>query len=150
MPPHSKDRKKSLHLVPRPPKVGHIDPHQHNPFSLPRRSSMSRPLNRRKFLQASAFSAGAAGFYLTGGVTETRAQESANNRLNIAVIGCGGQGAGNLSNVIGPPTAPRENLVAMCDVDDNTARGHFNTYPNVPKFKDFRVMLDRVRNIDAV
>jgi len=111
---------------------------------------MSRTLNRRKFLQATAASAGAAGFYLTGGVTETRAQNSPNELLNVAVIGCGGQGAGNLTNVVGTPAAPRENLVAMCDVDDATASGHFDRFPNVPKFKDFRVMLDRVRNIDAV
>jgi predicted dehydrogenase len=111
---------------------------------------MSRSLNRRKFLQATAASAGAAGFYLTGGVTESRAQNSANNRLNIAVVGCGGQGGGDLGNVIGPADNPRENLVAMCDVDDARASGHFNNFPNVPKFKDYRVMLDRVRNIDAV
>jgi predicted dehydrogenase len=111
---------------------------------------MSRNLSRRKFLQASAASAGAAGFYLTGGVTETRAQNSPNNRLNVAVIGCGGQGGSDLSNVIGPANATRENLVAMCDVDDARASGHYNSFPNVPKFKDYRVMLDRVRNIDAV
>jgi len=111
---------------------------------------MSRPLNRRKFLQASAASAGAAGFYLTGGVTETRAQNSPNNRLNIAVVGCGGQGSGDLGRIVGSAAAPTENLVAMCDVDDARASARYNEFPNVPKFKDFRVMLDRVRNIDAV
>ncbi len=112
---------------------------------------MSRPLNRRKFMQASAASAGAAGFWLTGGL-ELRGQDTtpANNRLNIAIIGCGGQGGGNLRNVVGTPQAPTETLVALCDVDDARAAGSFNAYPNVPKFKDFRVMLDRVRNIDAV
>ena len=65
---------------------------------------MSRPLNRRKFMQASAASAGAAGFWLTGGL-ELRGQDTtpANNRLNIAIIGCGGQGGGNLRNVVGTP-----------------------------------------------
>ena len=57
---------------------------------------MSRSLSRRKFLKTSAVSAGAAGFWLTGGL-ELRAQDNTpNNRINIAVVGCGGQGDGNL------------------------------------------------------
>jgi predicted dehydrogenase len=109
---------------------------------------MSR-LSRRKFLKTSAIatgaiSANAAGFWLAGGVEAQEKKQAANERLNIAVIGCGGQGGGNLNNV------SRENIVALCDVDDARARDSFNRYPNVEKFKDFRVMLDRVRNIDAV
>lgn len=105
---------------------------------------MSRSLNRRKFLQTSAASAGAAGFWLTGGL-ELRAQDNTpNNRLNIAVVGCGGQGGSDLGNVAG------ENIVALCDVDDARAAAAFNRYPNVTKFKDFRVMLDRTRTLDAV
>jgi len=105
---------------------------------------MSRPLNRRKFLQTSAVSAGAAGFWLTGGNESTAQDNAPNNRLNVAVVGVGGRGSANLGGVAG------ENIVALCDVDDNRAREAYNRYPNVPKFKDYRQMLERVRNIDAV
>ena len=58
---------------------------------------------------------------------------SANNRLNIAVIGVGGRGRANWSRV------PQENIVAMCDVDDNRAKDGYNMHPNVRKFKDFTI-----------
>jgi cell division GTPase FtsZ len=48
---------------------------------------------------------------------------SANNRLNIAVIGVGGRGRANWSNV------PKENIVAMCDVDDNRALDGYKMFP---------------------
>jgi predicted dehydrogenase len=105
---------------------------------------MGRKLNRRKFLQAGALSATAAGFWLTGGVTQVRAGQPATERLNIAVIGCGGQGASDLGNVSG------ENIVALCDVDDARAAGSFDKYPKVQKYKDFRRMLDTQKDIQAV
>ncbi len=108
---------------------------------------MGRKLSRRRFMQASALSATAAGFWLTGGVTEARAgqQPSANNRLNIAIIGAGGRGRDNVGGVAG------ENIVALCDVDEDRARDVFNKYPKVPKYQDFRVMLDKQgKEIDAV
>jgi predicted dehydrogenase len=105
---------------------------------------MTHRLSRRRFIQTSAVSATAAGFWLSGGVTETRAAQGANDKLNIAVIGCGGQGASDLGNVSG------ENIVALCDVDDQRAGGSFNKYPNVPKYKDFRVMLEKQKDIQAV
>ena len=70
---------------------------------------------------------------------------SANNRLNVAVIGVGGRGQANWSRV------PQENIVAMCDVDDNRAKDGYKLHPKVRKFKDFRVMFDKMhKEIDAV
>tara|TARA_Y100000768_G_C23536892_1_gene477451 strand:+ start:69 stop:524 length:456 start_codon:yes stop_codon:yes gene_type:complete len=70
---------------------------------------------------------------------------SPNNRLNIAVIGVGGRGKANWSKV------PRENIIAMCDVDEKRAAAGYNMFPKVKKFKDFRVMFDKMANeIDAV
>jgi len=38
----------------------------------------------------------------------------------------------------------------MCDVDDNRAAANFAKYSKQPKYKDFRVMLDKEgKNIDA-
>ncbi|MSQ96330.1 MAG: Gfo/Idh/MocA family oxidoreductase [Gemmataceae bacterium] len=107
---------------------------------------MSRRVSRRRFLQASSLSAAAAGFWLTAGVTESHArQNDPLRRLNVAVIGAGGQGGGNLGNV-----ARTENIVALCDVDQARAAKSFNAHPNAAKFADFRVMLDRQRDIEAV
>ncbi|PCJ52367.1 MAG: NADH-dependent dehydrogenase [Candidatus Hydrogenedentota bacterium] len=69
----------------------------------------------------------------------------ANNRLNIAVVGVGGRGRVNLDGVAG------ENIVALCDVDDHRASDAYAAFPKVKKFKDYRVMLDKMdREIDAV
>lgn len=104
---------------------------------------MSR-INRRRFLQSSAAAAG-AGFFLTAGLDGgQRRQNDPMNRLNIAIIGAGGQGGGNLNNVAG------ENIVALCDVDEQRAAAAFNRYPKVNKYSDYRVMLDKQRDIEAV
>ena len=68
-----------------------------------------------------------------------------NNRLNIAVIGVGGRGKANWDKV------PMENIVALCDVDDNRAAKGYKMFPKARKFKDFRVMYDQMaKEIDAV
>ena len=57
-----------------------------------------------------------------------------------------GQGGGDLNQV-----AQSENVVALCDVDWVRAEGNFKRYEKQPKYKDFRVMLDKEgKNIDAV
>src|SRR5262245_34585552 len=106
---------------------------------------MSRKINRRRFLKAGA--AAGAGYWLLGGITESRAsrQNGPMERLNIAVIGAGGQGGGNLGNV-----ARTENIVALCDVDEARARGGFNAHPKAPKYADYRVMLEKQKDIEAV
>ncbi len=94
-------------------------------------------ISRREFLGAAA---GAMAFsYVPSTVW------GANEKLNIAVIGSGGMGGGNLGAV------SSQSIVALCDVDDKRAAGSFNKYPNVPKFKDFRKMFDKMSDsIDAV
>jgi predicted dehydrogenase len=68
-----------------------------------------------------------------------------NDRLNLAIIGCGGQGAENIKQVAG------ENIVALCDVDDERAAEAFQQFPKARKFRDFRKLLDAMHGqIDAV
>jgi len=43
-----------------------------------------------------------------------------------------------------------ENIVALCDVDWGQARATFRRYPNATRYKDYRRMLDKQRDIDAV
>jgi hypothetical protein len=70
---------------------------------------------------------------------------SAGNKLNIAGIGVGGRGASDLEAV------KSENIVALCDVDLDRAKGTIKAYPDAKLYRDFRKMLDKeARNIDAV
>jgi predicted dehydrogenase len=77
---------------------------------------------------------------------------SPSQRLNIAVIGVGGQGKANWSKLINQKEAKwNENIVALCDVDDNRAADGFKAMPNAKRFKDYRVMFDQMhKEIDAV
>jgi len=44
-----------------------------------------------------------------------------------------------------------ENLVAFCDVDTRLAANAFEMFPGVPRYRDYRRMLDKeAKNIDAV
>ena len=65
-------------------------------------------------------------------------------KLNIAGIGVGGMGAMNLA------ACQSENIIALCDVDTNYAAKTLATYPRAKRYKDFRVMLDKQKDIDAV
>jgi len=67
------------------------------------------------------------------------------DKLNVAAIGCGGRGGEILKGA-----ARTENIVALCDVDERRAAETSARYAGKPKYKDFRVMLDKeARNIDA-
>ena len=71
--------------------------------------------------------------------------KSPNEKLNIAAIGAGGKGASDIAG------CSSENIVAMADPDEQRAAKTFAAYPNVPKYKDFRLMFDKEeKNIDAV
>lgn len=44
-----------------------------------------------------------------------------------------------------------ENIVALCDVDDEMAAKGYDTFPNAKRFRDFRKMFDVMhKEIDAV
>jgi len=68
------------------------------------------------------------------------------DKLNVAGIGFGNRGADDLANV-----ATSENIVALCDVNQDYAARVFARYDKAPRYKDFRVMLEKEgSNIDAV
>ncbi|NIS12867.1 MAG: Gfo/Idh/MocA family oxidoreductase, partial [Thermoplasmata archaeon] len=67
--------------------------------------------------------------------------------LRFAQIGCGGKGSSDLANTV----SSGGKLIAMCDVDANRAKNHFERYKDVPKYSDFREMLEKhADEIDAV
>src|SRR5437870_306413 len=101
---------------------------------------MTDPLNRRQFLRQAA--AGAAGLWLAG--RQTRAGKiSANEKLNIGVIGVANQGNYDLTNVAG------ENIVALCDVDETYLAAAAQKFPQARTYHDFRRLLDQ-KDIDGV
>jgi len=99
--------------------------------------------NRRQVLRQAAL-AGAASALGTLPARPLLAA-SPNEKLNIAVVGCGGRGGDDLSGV------SSENIVALCDVDDRRAARAYKAHPKARRFRDFRKMLDAVgREIEAV
>jgi hypothetical protein len=104
-------------------------------------------VSRRHFFYGSLL-AGAvptAGFGSTPSL-KFMAYKSPSEKLNFAAIGSGGQGAANLR-----AAAPTENIVALCDVDDRRAAPTYKQYPDAPRYRDYRKMLDKEgKNIDAV
>jgi len=71
--------------------------------------------------------------------------KSPNEKLNIASIGAGGKASSDIDG------CTSENIVALCDVDQERAAHKFTEYDRVPKYRDFRKMLDEQGNsIDAV
>lgn len=103
-------------------------------------------LSRRAFLAATTTST-----LLAGMATRVNAAEvvpgkvSPNERLNVAGVGVGGMGKGNLD------ACTTENIVALCDVDDDYAAKTYAAFPNAKTFRDYRKMFDTMaKDIDAV
>jgi predicted dehydrogenase len=113
---------------------------------------MSRRTNRRQFIQQTSLAG--IGFWVAGGLT-LGAAKAANEKLNIACIGVGGKGGSDVDGA-----AKVGNIVALCDIDDNTLNGKANhkdkrtgetPYLKAKKYNDFRKMLEEMdKQIDAV
>ncbi|MEP6663234.1 MAG: Gfo/Idh/MocA family oxidoreductase, partial [Verrucomicrobiota bacterium] len=105
---------------------------------------ISRTLNRRRFLYYSTMAAGATA--LTGCISASgKRVVSANEKLNIAGIGCGGKGASDLEGA-----AEGQNIVALCDVDETTLNQAAQKYPGAKLYRDYRKMFDQQKDLDAV
>lgn len=103
---------------------------------------MNPTLFRRTFLKTAAAGSAAVAF---PSIMRSQNGQSPNNKLNVACIGVGGRGNAAVTAM------KDENLVAFCDVDDNRAAKNFAQYPSVPRFRDYRQLLDKLGNsIDAV
>ena len=95
---------------------------------------------RRQFLRTSALATASMGFPAV-----VRAQ-NLNSKLNIAVIGCGGRGGGNLAEV----AAGGDHIVALCDVNENNLNAAAAKYVDAKKFIDFRQLYAELKDYDAV
>ena len=99
-------------------------------------------INRRRFLAGTAMTAAATIVprHVLGGAGNIAPSE----KLNIAGIGVGGMGKSNMMQL------ESENIVALCDVDHEYAAETFKRYPKAKVYTDFRKMLDKQKDIDAV
>jgi hypothetical protein len=100
----------------------------------------TKKINRRIFLKQSAV-IGAGVTVLKSGILA--AGQSPNEKLNIAVIGVGGRGGGNMNSV------KSENIVALCDVNEKNLAAAAKQFPNAKTYIDWRKCLDQ-KDIDAV
>jgi len=99
-------------------------------------------ITRRTFLGATA--AAAAFTIVPRAVLGGPRNIPPSEKMNVAGIGVGGMGAGNLRNL------ESENIVALCDVDFAYAANTFKRYPGAKTYKDFREMIDKQKDIDGV
>lgn len=123
---------------------------------------MSSSYSRRDFVAGSATLALGA-LVTPRTVLAGTAYRHHNAKLNIACVGIGGMGMNNMSQ------AATENIVAVCDVDfayvERSLQGRLKprtgepsasnvrlgeAYANAAKYSDFRVMLEKQKDIDAV
>jgi predicted dehydrogenase len=100
-----------------------------------------RAMTRRRFLGSTGATAAAFTILPTGSARSFQANE----KLNIAAIGAGGQAANDIRSV------ESENIVALVDVDWQRAAASFERYPGAKRFRDYRIMLAEMGTlVDAV
>lgn len=96
--------------------------------------------SRRDFFRTAAVLS--SGLYVAS--RSTRGEErSANEKLDIAVIGPGGQGQFSIGNIAS------ENIVAFGEVDDRRGADAYASFPKAARFKDFRKLIED-QKCDAV
>jgi len=130
-----------------------------------------RKMTRRTFVGGSA-AAAAAFTILPGCVRGGRGRPAPSDKLNVAFIGTGGQGTGNIRSVLEHQDVQ---VIALCDVNQWSDYGRFyyggvaglkpaleivekhyadqrksGTYKGCASYVDFHRMLEREKGIDAV
>lgn len=102
-----------------------------------------KSITRRSFIGKTGLGLGSA---LFAGPAIVRGQ-NLNSRIRLGCIGVGGKGSSDvLENA-----ACGLDVVALCDVDDGPLNKMAANFPGAAKFKDFRIMLEKMdRDIDAV
>ncbi|MEJ2647604.1 MAG: Gfo/Idh/MocA family oxidoreductase, partial [Sedimentisphaerales bacterium] len=105
---------------------------------------------RRNFLKTTGFMAAATSLptWLVEQCAARNAQaveSSPNSRIQLGLIGCGGQGRGDARNA----RSLGAQIVAVCDVDDRHIADAQRDFPGAEGYSDFRKLLER-KDIDAV
>src|SRR5215207_9117000 len=100
-------------------------------------------ISRRRFV-GSAVAAASTEMVVPSHVLGLGGAKPPGERLNLAGVGIGGQGAHDLAQL------SSENIVALCDVDAAHAAHVFKKYPKAVVYKDYRQMLEERKDIDGV
>lgn len=101
-----------------------------------------KSLNRRKFVKTAGIAA--TGLMIVPRHVLGRGYTPPSDKVNIAGVGAGGRGAGVLDAL------DSQNIVALCDVDDKRAADTYKKFSKAARFRDFRKMLEKQKDIDAV
>lgn len=114
---------------------------------------IGKNITRRKFLEGS-LSVAAAITIVPRHVLGGPGYVAPSDKLNIACVGVWGKGRSDIASV------STENIVALCDVDDNQMakfkesiyeeEGGSDLFEKAHKYRDWRLMFDKETNIDAV
>tara|TARA_Y100000385_G_scaffold291398_1_gene369126 strand:- start:2071 stop:3405 length:1335 start_codon:yes stop_codon:yes gene_type:complete len=97
-------------------------------------------MKRRNFLQKAATIGGGLTILPSGSVFG----QSANSKLNIALIGSFGRAKAHWSSV------SKESVIAICDVDDKHLALAAKEFPKAKHYHDWRKLLDAEKTLDAV
>ena len=106
----------------------------------------TQPESRRNFLKTSAVVG--SSFFIVPRHVLGKGYVPPSDRLNLASIGAGGKGYGDIKNA---SDGGINNVVALCDVDSKAAEKSMTAFPKAKFYKDFRVMLEEMdKDIDGV
>jgi len=113
-----------------------------------------KTFSRRKFLSASAAAAAGVMVVPRHVIGATQKKKAPSDTLNIGCVGVGGQGFSDTRGV------RSENIIALCDVDDEMVAKLLRSdelepkekamYEKAAKYRDFRRMLEKEKGIDAI
>ncbi len=101
---------------------------------------MSYRISRRGFLKGTAI---ATGVTLLGGSFKVNAYAQ-NSKLNVALIGVGGQGGA------GHGMAEAENIVALCDAAEDRMTDFAKKHPEAKAYTDWRKIYDNHKDLNLV
>src|SRR5437773_8237628 len=106
-------------------------------LTMPRKQNNPPCLTRRRFVQQAAL-AGAAIL----GAPAFVSSRAPGDKLQIAIVGCGGRGGENLRQMLG------ENIVALCDVQEANLLRAAAKIPRAKQFCDYRKLYDELKDSD--
>jgi predicted dehydrogenase len=113
-----------------------------------------KTFSRRKFLSTSAAAAAGVMVVPRHVIGATQKKKAPSDTVNIGCVGVGGMGFSDTRGV------RSENIVALCDVDDEMVAKLLRSdevepkekamYEKAAKYRDFRRMLEKEKGIDAI
>ena len=110
------------------------------------KTNKNKTKTRRNFIKTAA--AASSIFIVPRHVLGGQGFIAPSDQLNLAAIGSGGKGASDINNA---SVRGRERVVALCDVDfSGSASKTVKKFPKAKQYADYRIMLDKEKDIDAV